>query len=242
MEHTGFGVFSPIARLGLRILAAPLRRLDYKAAQRVDLFIGNSTHIAEDIKRYYDREASVLFPPVNTERFTRIKFHKQRYGFVTFGRLVPMKRTDILVEACNDLKMPLTVIGGGPELERLKQIAGSTVRVLGKVPDDVIDNELANAEAFLFASYEDFGIAPVEAMAAGLPVIAYKVGGALDYVKPGITGEFFIEQTAESLKTVLRSFDSSKYDSHTIKTHAARFSNERFNKEISEFIKENCTR
>lgn len=234
MRQTGFGVFSPIARLGLKILAGPLRKLDYNAAQRPDYFIGNSTHISQDIKKYYNRDATPLFPPVDTERFTLPG--KDRKGYISVGRLAPMKHNDIAVSACNDLGLPLTIIGGGPDLEKLKKMAGPTVRVLGKVSDKEVERELASASAFLFASYEDFGIAPIEAMAAGLPVIAYKVGGALDYVVPGVTGEFFAEQTIESLKTALKTFNPNKYDEKTIRHHAENFSNSNFRQNITNYI------
>ena len=238
LKDTGFSLFGPVARVGLRMQSGTLRKKDYAAAQRVDYFIGNSTHIAADIKRFYDRDASVIFPPVDTERFARIASNNERQGFVTFGRLVPMKRTDILVQACNELELPLTVMGDGPDLERLRKLAGPTVRVLGRVTDEVIDTELSRAKAFLFASYEDFGIAPIEAMAAGVPVLAYKVGGALDYVVPGKTGEFFDEQTVESLKAAIKAFDGGTYDQEAIRKHVEKFSNNNFQHQLREYIAE----
>lgn len=234
MHQTGFGIFSPLARSGLRVLAGPLRKLDYKAAQRPDYFLGNSTHISQDIKKYYDREATTIFPPVDTERFKLPG--NNRKGFISVGRLAPMKHNDILVNACNDLELPLTIVGGGPDYEKLCKMAGPTVRVLGRVSDQDVEKELAGTSAFLFASYEDFGIAPIEAMAAGLPVVAYKVGGALDYVVPGVTGEFFAEQTVESLKNALKTFEPKKYDEKTIRMHAENFSNSHFRQNITNYI------
>ena len=116
IKNPGFGLFNPIARLGLKLLVSPLRKRDYEAAQKVDFFIANSTHIQADIKTYYDRDSIVIHPPVDTERFTNTKVSERR-GFVTVGRLVPMKHVDLIVKACNELGLPLTVVGRGPELK-----------------------------------------------------------------------------------------------------------------------------
>lgn len=216
-----------LARLGLRLLLKPLRARDYKAAQRVDHFIANSTHIQNDIKRFYGKEASVIHPPVDVERFNSIPSQK-RHGFVAIGRLVPAKKTAIAVRACSELGLDLTVAGRGPELEGLKKIAGPSVTFDGNASDEVVANYMACAEAFIFASEEDFGITPVEAMAAGTPVLAYAAGGAMDYVVPGKTGEFFKEQTVASLVGCLKSFDSANYSADDIKKAAQRFSKDIF--------------
>lgn len=236
LKRPGFGPFNFLARHGLKILVSPLRRLDYKTAQNVDQFIANSTHIKADIKRFYNRDAVVIFPPIDTTRFSSAHGSTKRQGFVTAGRLVPMKHTNIIVEACNTLKAPLTVIGGGPELPRLKALAGPTIAILGHVSDTVLLDTFSKSEAFIFASFDDFGVAPVEAMAAGLPVIALKAGGALDYVIPGKTGEFFIEQTVESLQAALETFDPSYYANNEIAAHAQQFSSEHFRHSIKNFI------
>ncbi len=236
-KSPGFGIFDPLARLGLKLLVGPLRKWDYKAAQRADHVLANSTHIQSDIKQYYGRESQVLFPPVDTTAFAVINSEEKR-GFITHGRLAPMKHVDIIVAAANRLNRPLTVIGLGPMYDKLKQMAQSNVRLLGFVDDAQLKSELAYAEGFVFASYEDFGIAPIEAMAAGLPVVAYKAGGALDYVKPGVTGEFFDEQTPESLEAVLSAFDSGKYNSNDIKAAAESFSIEQFHHRLRKIISE----
>lgn len=237
LAQPGFGPFNWLARVGLKLLVSPLRKLDFNAAQKVDLFLANSTHIQGDITKYYGQGSVVLFPPIDTARFEELpKGSATPQGFVTTGRLVPLKHTDIIIEACNQLNLPLTVIGGGPELERLKKLAGPTVRVLGRVTDSIIDNTYASAKAFLFASYEDFGIAPVEAMAAGLPVIAYKAGGSLDYVIEHKTGLFFDQPTVDSLKQALQAFNSSEYSPRDIKQHAQRFSNENFQKTLLKYL------
>lgn len=231
MKRPGFGRFDWLARIGLKLLVAPLRRWDYKAAQRPDYLIANSTHTQRAIKQYYNRESSVVFPPVDTKSF---KLHQEpRAGFIVLGRQTPYKRVDLAVTACSELNLPLTVIGSGPDHERLKKMAGPSVTFLGFVKDaSEVVRGVGSAEAFIFAGIDDFGIAPVEALASGTPVIAYRAGGALDYIIPGKTGEFFEDQTVESLSKVLQTFDSSKYSPGDIKKAAERFSIENFHKNM----------
>lgn len=235
IQRPGFGMFDPVARLGLRLLLKPLRKWDYQAAQRPDLLIANSHHIQADIEQYYNRVSVVIYPPVAIERFARTTTTK-RQGFVTAGRQAPMKHTDIIVAACTQLGLPLTVIGRGPDHEKLVRMAGPTITFPENVSDTQMAEYMANAEAFIFASHDDFGITPVEALAAGTPVIAYKAGGALDYVHPGSTGLFFTEQTTESLVAALQQFDGSIFDEQAIKAHAAQFSEEAFKTKMRELI------
>lgn len=235
LKQPGFGIFDPLARLGLRLLVGPLRRWDWRAAQRPDVFIANSTHIQKDIKHYYGREAIVIHPPIDTDRFMS-HTPQERAGFLTVGRQVPAKRTDIIVEACTRLNLPLTVVGRGPEHERLKKLAGTTVTFAPPSSDEDVVRYMQRAEAFIFASHDDSGIAPVEALAAGTPVIAYKAGGALDYIAPGKTGLFFAEQTVDSLVEVLQQFDSTLYDHEAIAAYAAQFSVEQFSEKIKQLI------
>lgn len=226
-----------LVRLGLKLLVGPLRKRDYEAARKVDYFIANSTHIQKDIKQFYGRDSAVIHPPVDTERFSRTT-SSVRKGFVTVGRLVPFKKVDIIIQACNQLKLPLTVVGRGPDYQRLKSLAGPTVKFDTNAGDDDIVRYMASAEAFLFAAEEDFGITPVEAMAAGTPVIAYKAGGALDYVIEGETGLFFEEQTTDSLIATLKLFQSKKFIRQKINKHAKLFSTDRFRQSFQEFINE----
>ncbi len=228
-----------LARLGLRLLVKPLRKRDYNAAQKVDTFIANSTHIKNDIKKYYNRESTVIFPPVDTTKFSQPQLpttNPQTLSFVTHGRLVPLKHIDIAIKACNELKLPLTVIGKGPEYDNLTRIAGPTITMKGFVADKDLPTEIAKHSAYIFASFEDFGIAPVEAMAAGLPVIAYQAGGALDYVEEGKTGLFFKQQSVVDLTRTLQKFDAKLFDSSKIKKSVERFSSENFRKAIQEQI------
>ncbi|CAN5661123.1 glycosyltransferase family 4 protein [soil metagenome] len=232
-----------LIRLGLRLLVRPLKKQDYIAAQKIDYFIANSTHIQRDIKKFYGRDSVVIFPPVNTARFEKYTSPKyrnnqqaKRHGFVTLGRQVPLKKIDLIVKACTELKAPLTVIGNGPEHGRLVDLAGPTVNFQTAMSDQDLPEALASAQAFIFASHEDFGIAPVEAMAAGTPVIAYKAGGALDYVKPGVTGMFFGEQDVKSIKKAIRTFDQKRYDARKIGLSTSLFDTKTFRKNITEFV------
>jgi glycosyltransferase involved in cell wall biosynthesis len=235
LARPGFGVLDPLARLGLRLLLGPLRKWDYNAAQRPDFFIANSSHIQKDIKTYYGRDSVIIHPPVDISRFTVGSVGK-RQGFVTAGRQVPLKYNDIIVEAATKLGLPLTVVGTGPEHERLKKLAGPTVTFTGYVTDADMPKYLAGAQAFLFASFEDFGIIPVEAMASGTPVIAYKAGGTPDYIEPGVTGLFFNEQTVDSLAATLKGFDPKQFDPNVLRKKAEQFSPEVFKAKIREFI------
>lgn len=217
-----------LARLGLRVLVKPLRKRDYAAAQKIDYFIGNSNHIKEDIKTYYGRDAVVIHPPVDVERFASITHSNDAKNFITWGRHVPYKRFEIAIEACNKLELPLTVIGTGPDTPRLKKLAGPTIQFTDWLSDSEFAEHVSKAQAFIFPSNEDFGLAPVEAMAAGLPVIAYQAGGALDYVIPGQTGVFFAEQTTQSLLDVLGTFQSTSFDAATIQKNTVQFSLKNF--------------
>jgi glycosyltransferase involved in cell wall biosynthesis len=219
----------------LWLLVRPLRRWDYKAAQRADYYAANSTHIQRDIKKYYGRDSVVIHPPVDIKRFT-VPEPKKREGFVIVSRHVPQKKIDVAVRACNQLGLPLKIIGTGPETDNLKKIAGPTVQFTGFIPEDEVPKIVASAQAFIFPALDDFGVVPVEAMAAGTPVIAYKAGGALDYVQKGKTGAFFSEQTPESLAKTLKSFDSKQFKPANIRTFAESFSPEAFQKSMRQFV------
>ncbi len=227
-----------LARFGLKILVRPLRKWDYKAAQRPDHIIANSKHIQAEIQQYYDREATVVHPPVYFKRFQKLaKTTPKKKSFVISGRQTPYKRFDLAVVACSKLNVPLTVIGNGPDHKRLRKLAGPSVTFLGKVSDAVIEEEFSRASALIFPGLDDFGITPVEAMAAGTPVIAYGAGGALDYVKPGVTGELFAEQNLKSLAKVLHDFDATKYNTKDCRLTAQKFSPELFQKRLRAYLK-----
>ncbi len=244
LAQPGLGAFNPLVRIALKLLVGPLRTWDLKASKRPDHYIANSNHIRDDIKHYYGRDSTVIHPPIDVGRFqaanqSAIDSHRtSRKGFVTIGRQQPYKRTDIIVEACTRLNLQLTVVGSGPDHEHLKSLAGPSVTFVTKsqANDAAVARYMQSAEAFVFAGFEDFGIAPVEAMAAGTPVIAYQAGGALDYVRPGITGEFFAEQTVDSLVETLQNFKPHDYDHAAISRAANEFSAEEFTKKMNDFL------
>ena len=243
VDRPGTGPLGALSRFGLRALIKSMRKWDYKAAQRPDFMLANSSHTKAEILKYYDRSASVVYPPVAIERF-RAKAGastKKRRGFVIAGRQTPYKRFDIAVAACTKLSVPLTVIGDGPEHRRLRRLAGKTVTFLGRVSDDVLAEELASAKAFLFPGTDDFGIVAVEALAAGTPVVAYNAGGAKDYVIPGKTGVLFDEQNAASLVRALREFAKSQFDSREIMRFSERFSRQQFHRSMRLCVKRALT-
>jgi glycosyltransferase involved in cell wall biosynthesis len=223
--------------LALRPLLGPLRRWDYDAAQRVDHFIAISQEIQGRIRRYYRRESVVIYPPVDVSRFC-VAGNGDGPGdyFLAGGRLIPYKRTDLVVAACSELGLRLLVFGDGRDRAALERLAGPSVTFLGRVPSDELVRLYAGARAFIFPGQEDFGIAPLEAQAAGRPVIAFAGGGSLETVIAGETGEFFGEQTVESLKTVLERFDPAAYDPAACRRNAERFREERFVEELRAYL------
>lgn len=228
----------PLAKSLLKPVVALLRRWDYAAAQRVSHFIAISSAIKERIRRFYDREAEVVFPPVDTARFQPAAPEAVGNYYLVVSRLAPYKRIDLAVRAATELGLPLKIAGSGRDLERLRALAGDTVEFLGYVPDDALAQLMAKCKALLFPGLEDFGITPVQAQAAGRPVIAYRGGGALDTVVPARTGEFFNEATADSLKSVLLRFDAGAYDQETIRRHALKFDTAVFRQRISAYVEQ----
>lgn len=221
-----------LAKLGLKTLVGPLRRWDLKAANRPDYYLTNSTHTQAMIKRFYKRKAAVVHPPVETDRFKITGQPASRHGFIIAGRQSPYKRFDLAIEACNQLKVPLVVIGDGPDRRRLEKLAGRGVTFLTEVNDDDIVKHFQSALGFIMPNMDDFGIVAVEAMAAGTPVIAYKKGGALDYVVPGKTGLFFEKQTVNNLRGALEAAMSKNFDYEAIAKHAEQFSVANFRKNL----------
>jgi glycosyltransferase involved in cell wall biosynthesis len=215
------------------VLAA-LRVWDHQAAQRPDILLANSKTVQARIKHYYRREAEVLYPPVDTKLFF-ISEAPKTY-FLAGGRLVSYKRFDLLVDACTALNLPLKIFGSGPAEADLRRRAGPTVEFLGRVSDRTRAELFAGCIAFLNPQEEDFGITVVEAMAAGRPVIAYKKGGATETVVPGLSGEFFEEQTIEALQAVLQNFREQQYKPTEIRQWAEKFSTARFRAELQAII------
>ncbi len=235
LKTPGFGKLDPFVRFGLKWLLAPMRAWDLKAAQRPDVMVANSHHIAAEIKKYYHRDASVVFPPVAVERFTK-KSETKRTAYVVAARQTPYKRVDLAVAAATKLNLPLIVASNGPEHEKLVAMAGSTVTFNTNVSDARMVRYFQEAKGYLFPCIDDFGITPVEAMAAGTPVIAYKAGGALEYVQQGKTGLFFNEQTVDSLVTALTQAEKKTWNETVITKKAAHFTPALFRKRMKKVI------
>jgi glycosyltransferase involved in cell wall biosynthesis len=236
MKHPPFGVFNPLARLVLMASLGRLKAFDYAAAQRVDAFIANSKYVAERIKKYYEREATVIYPPIAIERFT-VRQKDEGY-YLIVGRQVAYKRLDLAVEAFNELGWPLKVAGTGEEITVQRPRAKANIEFLGRVPDEELSGLYAGAKAFIFPAKEDFGIVPVEAMANGVPVVAYGEGGALEYVTEGKTGVLFKEQTAEALVGALKRLQMLKFDPAVIRARAEQFATPVFERQVRAFVDE----
>lgn len=213
-----------------------IRMWDRLTADRVDYFLANSRNVARRIKKHYHRDAEVLYPPVETSYFSPVD-EKEDF-FLVVSRLVPYKRVDLAIQACNELKLPLRVIGTGPEFDRLKVMAGPTVQMMGRLSQEDIRWHYARCRAFLFPGEEDFGITPLEAQASGRPVIAYGKGGALETVVNGKTGVFFYEQSVEALTNALRQFHDTQFDSRELVSHAETFDTRVFKAKLKKFVEE----
>ena len=235
LKNPGFGRLDPLARLGLKLLIGPLRRWDYKAAQRPDYLIANSSHTQKMIERFYYRDSKVIHPPVDIELF-KTDSSEPRHGFVTAGRQTPYKRIDLAVQACTELSLPLLVLGNGPDHRWLKRMAGRSVTFKRDVSDEQMAHYFQTSLALIFPNVDDFGITAVEALAAGTPVIAYQDGGALDYIDNSKNGLFFKDQTVKSLSETLKRFNPDTFNSSTVASSVEKFSVKNFQVEISKYI------
>lgn len=209
-----------------------LRVWDREASYRVDEFWAISDFIKERIKKYYSKDSDVIYPPVNVSKF-HISSDVDDY-FLMAGRLVAYKRFDLGVKAFNKLGFPLRVVGIGPELRKLKKMANENVEFLELVSDDRLADLYSKAQALVFPQEEDFGIVPLEAMASGRPVIAFRSGGAVETIVERKTGLFFDEQTVDSLVYAVKSFDASKFKPEECRKQAERFDVEVFRQKILE--------
>jgi glycosyltransferase involved in cell wall biosynthesis len=241
---------SPLTKTIFGLASHYVRNWDYSAAQRVDHFIANSNYVASRIHKYYRRESTVIHPPINTSQ-SYLAGQCEDY-YLAVGRLVPYKRTDILIEACRKLGRKLVIAGDGPELKRLHKISPKNSEFLGEVDEPQLRNLYAHCRALLFAADEDFGMVPLEAQSYGRPVIAFGKGGSLETVigtyTPvlekkaaegfAFTGVFFREQTADSLAQAILSFESSEeiFLPQHIQSHARRFDTAIFIDRIRKYI------
>jgi len=217
-------------------LLSRLRLWDRQAADRVDFFIANSEAVKRRIKKYYRRDSVVIHPPVDISRF--YISDKPKNFFLTGGRLVPYKRFDLAIEAANQTGLPLIIFGNGPAEKDLKAMAGPTIRFVGRVSDQTRAKLFAEAKAFINPQEEDFGITPVESMASGRPVIAFRRGGSTESVVEGLSGEFFDDQCWEELADHMIRFDTNRYDPATIRKHAEKFGTDRFQNKLKTFVRD----
>lgn len=236
IQNPGFGVLDPVVRNLLPKLVNKLRYWDFAAAQRADLLVANSETVKKRISKYYKRGSTVIYPPVDIKRFEN-KLPNDKGYYLVVSRLIPYKRVDLAIKACNQLSKNLKVVGQGSQASYLKSIAGPTVEFIENASDAEVTELYLNAKALLFTAYEDFGITPVEAMAASKPVIAYGHGGASESVIDKKTGILFDKQTTHSLAGAIQNFEESKFDFEVIAKHAEKFSSDRFINQISELIK-----
>lgn len=219
------------------IILKRIQKWDYLAAQRPNFIIANSKNIQERIKKFYQRESEVIYPPVDTQKF-KPNFKTPGEYFLVVSRLIPYKKIDLAVEAFNLLKLPLKIVGIGPELQKLKKKAGKNIEFLGKVSDNKLIKVYQNAKAFIFPAEEDFGIVPLEAQSCGKPVIAFEGGGTLETVVNGVTGIIFKKQSVDSLISAIKIFQSKNFSPEIIRKHALYFDEKIFKDNIKEYLKE----
>lgn len=226
-------IFNPLASTFIK----NLRRWDIKAAQKPDIIIAISKYIQQKIQNTYKRRVQkVIYPPVNISPQTGKNEAGGKY-YILVSRLVPHKKIDIAIKACEKLGLNLKIIGTGRDEKRLKKLAKNHTEFLGELNDKKKNFYLAGAKAFLMPQVEDFGIAPIEALSQGTPVIAYGKGGALEILESGKNGVFFQEQTPESLIGAIKKFEQMNFDTEKTIASAQKFSKERFKKDFLEIVK-----
>lgn len=213
-----------------------VRIWDKASVDRVDYYIANSENVARRIWKHYKKECVVIHPPVRCKLFN-ISDIDDDYLLVV-SRLQEYKRIDIAIEACNKLNIPLVIIGDGPDREKLEKLAGKNIKFMGRQSDETIKEYYSKCKAFLFTGEEDFGITPLEAMASGRPVIAYRKGGALETVIEDRTGVFFDNQDPDDLVKAIKRFNTMRFNKEDIRRHAETFDEEIFKKNIKNYINE----
>lgn len=220
-----------------RLAAHYLRLWDSAAISRVDHWIANSSYIAERIHKFYRTEATVIHPPVDTAAMGEVKNNKVEDYYVYSSRLIDYKKPDMVIEAFNKLGKKLVVLGRGPMLEQLQAMANSNIEFISRfISYEEMADLFSKASAMIFPAEEDFGIVMVDMLSCGRPVIAYGAGGARDIIKPGVSGEFFNEQSAEAIIKAVASFDPMRYDSNEIRRSAKLFDRELFKKKMKAYV------
>ncbi len=226
--------FNSFNRVILPRLLSRLKQWDIRAGQRPDFFIANSELVAGRIRRFYGRECIVIPPPIDTSRFRLISRDEDHY--LVLSRLVPYKRIDLAIQACNRLGRRLIVIGDGPDRRRLESLAGPTVTFMGRQPDDIVEEYAGTCRALLFPGEEDFGLAPLELNAAGRPVICYRGGGTLETVIEGVTGVFFNEPEVLSMSSAILDFELASWNRDAMRRHAEKFDVSVFARRFTSFV------
>ncbi|MDO4902545.1 MAG: glycosyltransferase [bacterium] len=237
VKNPGFGKLNFLVRFFFKLLVKPLRNLDYKFAQRPDFLVANSTYSQDEIAKYYGRESQIIFPPVDAEKF-EISSETGDY-FISTSRQVNWKRLDLAVEVFKKNGVKLKLVGTGAEHEKLKNLAENSpnIEFISPIHDtEKLSQIVAEAHGFVFPSLEPFGIAPIEALSAGVPVVAFSQGGARDYIIEGKNGVFFDEQTVESLEEAIKKFEKINFDKKEISKTAKKFSEDNFKKYFAEFV------
>jgi glycosyltransferase involved in cell wall biosynthesis len=228
---------NPLKRLTLAPLLAGLRVWDRRTARQVTHFTAISRHVQDRIQRFYGRTSDVVYPPVETDRWTPA-LQPRREGFdLIVSALVPYKRVDLAIEAYNRLQRPLKIIGVGGEFESLRRMAGPTIELLGWQPDETILDYYRRCDALVFPGEEDFGIVPLEAQACGKPIIAFACGGALETIAEGVSGIFFAEQSVSSLMKAVTQCQAHSWDPAAIRQHAERFGRPNFLQGLAQSIR-----
>jgi len=223
-RNPGLGKLNWLARLAMPLMVPGLKKADFDAAQKVDVFIANSTEVQKRIREYYLQPSTIIHPPVDVDRFLSVaKPLAKRSGYIALGRQVPYKRIDLAVAACTALKLPLTVLGSGPQHEQLVSMAGTTVEFVTRPTDEAVAAYMGSAKGYIFPAEEDFGIVQVEALAAGTPVIAYSSGGSQDIVRDGEGGVTFDEQSVISVQNALIESESKQFQPARLQRVAKRF-------------------
>ncbi len=237
-ERMEFGILNPLVRWIMPNMAHDLRMTDRLAAERVDYFVANSNYVKRRISKFYRRTAEVIYPPVDLEENVKINREEKEDYFLFVGRLVPYKKADLVVETFLKNGKKLKVVGGGPQLNKLRKMIGDNqlIEVKGEIADQEKKELLAGCRALIFPSREDFGIVPLEAMSYGKPVVAFAEGGAMESVLEGKTGLFFQEQTVDSLNEAIERLEKMNFDCNNIVNRAKQFSRSRFVRELQELV------
>ena len=238
IKNPGFGAFNPIVRFFFKLLANPMRKVDYKYAQRPDFMLANSTYSAAEIKKYYKRSSEVLFPPVDINKFT-LQAKKGDY-LISTSRQVNWKRLDLAVLAAIETGEELVLVGGGAEHKKLTKLAegSENIKFIPFQNEAELSKLVGGAKAFIFPSLEPFGIAPIEALSSGTPIIAFNQGGALDYIKEAVNGVFFSEQTVEGVVDGIKKLNKTKFSAKKISQTAQKFSEKNFKLQFESILKE----